>query len=201
MTNLSAEAQNLNWLLESFVDRVSGVIDAIAVSADGLLMAMSAGIGRAGADQLAAVTSGLTSLTQGAARCFGGGEVNQVVVELEGGYMFFMSIGQGSSLAVVAGKASDVGLIGYEMSMLTKRMGGVLTPLLIAELQAALPESDAGGVSCGAAVRPPVRLDPWPGDLARRRPRARHARPPRRRHAASPGRSVRRTASDPRPRR
>lgn len=139
MTNLSADAQNLNWLLESFVDRVSGVIDAVAVSADGLLMAMSAGIGRAGADQLAAVTSGLTSLTQGAARCFGGGNVNQVIVELDGGYMFFMSISQGSALAVVTAKTCDVGLVGYEMSMLAKRMGSVLSPLLIAELQAALP--------------------------------------------------------------
>jgi len=139
MSNLSAEAQNLNWLLESFVERVTGVIDAIVVSADGLLMAMSSGIGRAGADQLAAVTSGLTSLTQGAARCFGGGNVNQVVVELDGGYMFFMSISQGSALAVVSGKGSDVGLIGYEMSMMAKRMGSVLTPLLVAELQAALP--------------------------------------------------------------
>ncbi len=139
MTNLSADAQNLNWLLESFVDRVTGVIDAVAVSADGLLMAMSAGIGRAGADQLAAVTSGLTSLTQGAARCFGGGNVNQVIVELDGGYMFFMSISQGSALAVVTAKTCDVGLVGYEMSMLAKRMGTVLSPLLIAELQAALP--------------------------------------------------------------
>lgn len=139
MTNLSADAQNLNWLLESFVERVTGVIDAVAVSADGLLMAMSSGIGRAGADQLAAVTSGLTSLTQGAARCFGGGNVNQVIVELEGGYMFFMSISQGSALAVVSSKTCDVGLVGYEMSMLAKRMGSVLSPLLIAELQAALP--------------------------------------------------------------
>jgi predicted regulator of Ras-like GTPase activity (Roadblock/LC7/MglB family) len=139
MASMSAEAENLNWLLESFVDRVTGVIDTIAVSADGLLMAMSSGIGRSGADQLAAVTSGITSLTQGAARCFGGGNVNQVVVELEGGYMFFMAISHGSALAVVADKGADVGLIGYEMSMLAKRMGSVLTPLLIAELQAGLP--------------------------------------------------------------
>lgn len=139
MSSLSAEAQNMNWLLESFTERVTGVIDAIAVSADGLLMAMSSGIGRSGADQLAAVTSGLTSLTQGAARCFGGGNVNQVVVELDGGYMFFMSISHGSALAVVSEKSADVGLVGYEMSMLAKRMGTVLTPLLIAELQAGLP--------------------------------------------------------------
>lgn len=141
MTNLSADAQNLNWLLESFVDRVSGVIDAVAVSADGLLMAMSAGIGRAGADQLAAVTSGLTSLTQGAARCFGGGNVNQIVVELDEGYMLFMSISDGSSFAVLATKQCDTGLVAYEMTMLARRVGSVLTPALIVELQSLLPST------------------------------------------------------------
>jgi uncharacterized protein len=102
-------------------------------------MAMSPGIGRAGGDQFSAVASGLTSLTQGAAKCFGGGRVNQVVVELEQGFMFFMAVRDGSSLAVLARANADVGVIGYEMTMLAKRMGSVLTPLLIAELQAALP--------------------------------------------------------------
>jgi uncharacterized protein len=139
MSNLTVEATNLNWLLENFAERVSGIVDAVLVSADGLLMAMSPGIGRAGGDQFAAVASGLTSLTQGAAKCFGGGRVNQVVVELEQGFMFFMAVRDGSSLAVLARASADVGVIGYEMTMLSKRMGSVLTPLLIAELQAALP--------------------------------------------------------------
>jgi uncharacterized protein len=139
MSNLTVEATNLNWLLENFAERVSGIVDAVLVSADGLLMAMSPGIGRAGGDQFAAVASGLTSLTQGAAKCFGGGRVNQVVVELEQGFMFFMAVRDGSSLAVLARASADVGVIGYEMTMLAKRMGSVLTPLLIAELQAALP--------------------------------------------------------------
>jgi uncharacterized protein len=139
MSNLTVEATNLNWLLENFAERVSGIVDAVLVSADGLLMAMSPGIGRAGGDQFAAVASGLTSLTAGAAKCFGGGRVNQVVVELEQGFMFFMSVRDGSSLAVLARANADVGVIGYEMTMLAKRMGSVLTPLLIAELQSALP--------------------------------------------------------------
>ncbi|MEZ5255594.1 MAG: DUF742 domain-containing protein [Ilumatobacteraceae bacterium] len=74
-------------------------------------------------------------MTKGAARSFGGGDVNQVIVELEGGFMFFMSISLGSSLAVVASKSSDVGLVGYEMSMLAERMGTVLSPMLVAELR------------------------------------------------------------------
>ncbi len=135
---ISAEARNTNWLIEDFVDRIEGVVDAVVVSSDGLLMAMSEGIGRAGGDQLAAVASGLTSLTQGAARCFGGGNVEQVIVELAGGYMLFMSISDGSALAVLATKESDVGVVGYEMQMLCVRMGSVLTPALITELQMSL---------------------------------------------------------------
>ena len=136
---MSAEARNVNWLVSSFVERVPGVVDAVVVSSDGLLMAMSPGVGRAGGDQLAAVTSGLTSLTQGASRCFGGGEVEQVVVELQEGFMFFMAISGGSSLAVLATRQCDVGLVGYEMTMLVKRAGSVLTPALVGELQTALP--------------------------------------------------------------
>ena len=140
-TTMSAEATNLSWLVQNFTDEVPGVVDAAVVSADGLLMAMSSGIGRTGGDQLAAVASGLTSMTAGAARCFGGGDVSQIVVELQEGYMLFMSISDGSSFAVLSVRGCDVGLIGYEMTMLAKRMGAVLTPALIAELHAALPDA------------------------------------------------------------
>lgn len=139
MQTVSAEAANLNWLLQNFVEKIPGVIDAAVVSSDGLLMAMSPGIGRAGGDQLAAVASGLTSMTQGAARCFGGGSVNQILVELDEGYMIFMSISDGSSFAVLSAKSCDTGLVAYEMTLLARRVGAVITPALIAELQAMLP--------------------------------------------------------------
>lgn len=139
MSATNTEATNLNWLLQNFVQKVPGVVDAAVVSSDGLLMAMSPGIGRAGADQLAAVASGLTSMTHGAARCFGGGNVNQIIVELDEGFMLFMSISDGSSFAVLASRQCDTGLVAYEMTMLARRVGAVLTPALIAELQSLLP--------------------------------------------------------------
>jgi predicted regulator of Ras-like GTPase activity (Roadblock/LC7/MglB family) len=138
-TTTNTEAANLNWLLQNFVTKVPGVVDAAVVSSDGLLMAMSPGIGRAGGDQLAAVASGLTSMTAGAARCFGGGNVNQIVVELDEGYMLFMAISDGSSFAVLSTKQCDTGLVAYEMTMLARRVGTVLTPALINELQQMLP--------------------------------------------------------------
>jgi uncharacterized protein len=139
MTQLSREAQNLNWLVSNFAKNVPGAAHAIVLSVDGLLMAVSERLDRARADQLAAVASGLASLTQGAARIFGGGTVTQTVVEMEMGFLLVMSVSDGSCLAVLAAPSCDIGLIGYEMALLVARTGEVLTPELRAELQAALP--------------------------------------------------------------
>jgi uncharacterized protein len=139
MTQLSKEAQNLNWLVSNFARNVPGAAHAIVLSVDGLLMAVSERLDRARADQLAAVASGLASLTQGAARIFGGGTVTQTVVEMEMGFLLVMSVSDGSCLAVLAAPSCDIGLIGYEMALLVARTGEVLTPELRAELQAALP--------------------------------------------------------------
>ena len=68
---LSAQARNFNWLLTSFVDGTSGVTLAVAVSSDGLLMAMSNSIDRATAEQLSAIIAGMASLGHSTARCFG----------------------------------------------------------------------------------------------------------------------------------
>ncbi|HEV7451620.1 MAG TPA: roadblock/LC7 domain-containing protein [Pseudonocardiaceae bacterium] len=122
------------WLVDSFVERVPGVAHAVVVSADGLLLVASSGLPRDRADQLSAVTSGLVSLAQGAARCFEAGGVVQTVVEMERGIVLTMAISDGSSLAVLASPSCDIGLIGYEMTLLVDRAGKLLTPELRAQL-------------------------------------------------------------------
>jgi uncharacterized protein len=141
MTQLSADARNLNWLVGNFAKATPGVAHAMVVSADGLPVAFSTRLDRQRADQLAAIASGLASLTIGASRCFGGGLVKQTVVEMEGGFMFVMSISDGSCLAVLAATSCNVGVVAYEMAVLVARAGDVLTPSLRAELQASLPTS------------------------------------------------------------
>ena len=47
MTQLSREAQNLNWLVSNFAKSVPGAAHAIVLSADGLLMAVSDRLDRA----------------------------------------------------------------------------------------------------------------------------------------------------------
>ncbi len=134
MTQSSA-VQNFNWLLQRFAAETDGVLDAIAVSADGILLAASGGIDRADGEQFAAIVSGLISLTMGASRCFDFDGVDQIIVEMGRGYVFVTSIGQGSSLGVLAEKSCDLGLIAYEMTLLVERAGDVLTPALIDELK------------------------------------------------------------------
>jgi predicted regulator of Ras-like GTPase activity (Roadblock/LC7/MglB family) len=139
MPQLSSEASDLNWLVGNLANRTPGVTHAMVVSADGLPVAVSQRLDRPKADQLAAIASGLASLTQGGARCIDGGLVKQTVVEMDRGLLLVMAISDGSCLTVLAGSPCDVGVVAYEMTMLVSRAGDVLTPSLRAELQAALP--------------------------------------------------------------
>ncbi len=136
--DLSNEAAGIGFLINNFADRVAGVRDAIVVSTDGLLMAMSSGMTRESADRFAAAASGLIGLAHGAASPFGGGRVTEVIIEMEYGFIFVTGISDGSSMAVIAEGGCDVGLVGYEMARLVERCGAVLTPQLRAELQGAL---------------------------------------------------------------
>lgn len=139
MSQIDHDGRDLNWLIAGLPQRVPGVAHAVAVSADGLLLAMSEKVPRDRADQLAAIASGLVSLTLGASNCFQGGAVTQTVVEMEEGFLLVMSISDGSCLAVLSTKSCDIGQVGYEMALLADRVGAVLTPALRSELHAALP--------------------------------------------------------------
>src|SRR3954462_1160340 len=127
---LSVAARNVSWLVDNFVDRTPGVSEAVVVSSDGLPMAMSRSLDRDSADRFAAVASGLIGLSYGAAGRFGGGRVNEIIIEMEHAFIFVTGISDGSCLAVVAAATCDVGLVGYEMAVLVERVGPVLTPQL-----------------------------------------------------------------------
>lgn len=129
MTMSTGAMQNMSWLLTSFVDHVPGIAHAVAISADGLLLASSRDLPTDRAEQLAAIAAGTVSLTDGTARYFNGGRVLQTIIEMDSGYLFLMSISDGSSLAVLAARNCDVGQVGYEMALLVERVGAALVPL------------------------------------------------------------------------
>jgi predicted regulator of Ras-like GTPase activity (Roadblock/LC7/MglB family) len=139
VTTLSAEAANFSWLLDNFVKSVPDVRHTLVVSADGLLMAMSDDLDRTQGDQMSAIVAGMSSLTRGAARQLGAGEVRQAIIEMDAMFMFLMNISDGSVLAVVADASCDVGMVGYEMAMLVSRTEATLTPQLVTEMRSRLP--------------------------------------------------------------
>jgi predicted regulator of Ras-like GTPase activity (Roadblock/LC7/MglB family) len=47
---------------------------------------------------------------------------------MDNGFLFLMSISDGSSFAVLASRSCDVGQVGYEMALLVDRVGEALTP-------------------------------------------------------------------------
>lgn len=135
---LSDSARNVSWLLDTFVAQTDGVEQAVGVSSDGLLMAISSPLSRGEADRLAATISGLTSLALGAARLLAKGPLRQVITEFGGGYLLVSAIGDGSCLGVVTNAQCDLGTVGYQSTMLVRRIGQLLTPELIVELKASL---------------------------------------------------------------
>lgn len=132
---LSTKAQDFNWLLANFVKDTDGVTDAVAVSSDGLLMAMSDGLGRDDADQLAAIVAGIVSLAHGVSGRFGFDSLRLIMIEMRRGLLLVSAVSDGSCVGVLAAETCEVGLVGYEIAVLAERAGRLLTPALVAELK------------------------------------------------------------------
>jgi hypothetical protein len=131
----SVEAQNFNWLVTRFAQGTPGALGAIAVSSDGLLIAMSSDLARENADRLAVICSAVLSLAGGVSECHPLGEPDKVIVELGHGYLIVCTISIGCALGVLASKQASLGTIGYEMAMFANRASSVLTPQVIEELK------------------------------------------------------------------
>jgi predicted regulator of Ras-like GTPase activity (Roadblock/LC7/MglB family) len=134
------QSANLTWLLDDLVERVPTAQQAVVLSADGLMMGASSGIGRDDAEHLSAMAAGFQSLAKGASRHFNAGPVRQTVVEMESAFLFVTAAGQGACLAVLAASEADLGLIAYEMAMLVTRVGQNMS----APDRPAVAPSDAG---------------------------------------------------------
>ncbi|MER7417249.1 roadblock/LC7 domain-containing protein [Micromonospora peucetia] len=118
----------LDWLLANFAEQVPDVSHALAVSGDGLRLAASPHLATDQVDQLSAVISGLASLTIGAARLMSAGRVRQQIIDMDGGVMLVMAVGERALVGVLAAPGCDLGQIGYETAMLVQRVAEALEP-------------------------------------------------------------------------
>ncbi len=131
---------DLGFVLDSFVGEIEGVRFAQTVSADGIHLASSACTDREQLDTFAAIASGLASLADGTVDLFDAGSVTRHIVEASNGWVLLSRISNTASIGVVAEKTADLGLVGYEMALLSKRLGTVLSPDVVNRLKRSIAD-------------------------------------------------------------
>lgn len=179
-----SRAGRLAAALDEFVRSSPDVEAAAVVSFDGLPMA-SALPDDIEEDRLGAMSAALLSLGEQAAIGLGRGQLNQVFVEGDHGFVFLMSAQDQAVLAAVASRSAKIGFMLFEMRRAAKRIGQVLAePAQAAPAQAAPAQAAPVSASTGAngsgeramapaaaststASNPPAAGTPPPLDLVR----------------------------------
>lgn len=135
--NVLAPDGGLGFIIQSFVNDTEGVSFAQTVSADGMHLAASSGYNEANHETFAAIASGLASLTEGAVKNFGLGDFTRQIIEATHGWILVARVSETASMGVVADADVDLGMVGYEMTLLAQRLGDVLSPDLVEQLKSA----------------------------------------------------------------
>lgn len=117
MTHAVVTTDTLVEKLDEFVNRVSAAEHAVALSPDGLLLAVSQGVDRELAEQLSSVVAGLQALALSAARYAGSGGVRQVIVQMHEAFLFVTATRGGAILAVQFAGDTDVDTMAYEVAV------------------------------------------------------------------------------------
>jgi Roadblock/LC7 domain len=68
-------------------------------------------------------------LSRGVGTTFDKGLVQQVVVELEYGYLVVTEGGEGACLALLASVTADLGMVAYEMNVIVQQVGSTLSAI------------------------------------------------------------------------
>lgn len=120
-----SKAQRLASALDDFIRSSPDVEAAAVVSFDGLPMA-SALPDSMEEDRVGAMSAALLSLGEQAAIGLGRGQLNQVFVEGEHGFVFLMSAKDQAVLAAVARRSAKIGFMLFEMRRAAGTIGDVL---------------------------------------------------------------------------
>ena len=184
MTKAEAMAAALNEFLD-----VSWEVEAAAVvSPDGLPMA-SALPPDVEEDRLAAMSASLLTLGERAAHNLNRGELSQVLVEGERGYVLLMAAGPSAVLVAVTSHDAKVGLVLFEMKKAVESIAAVMdgsfrqagtasqTEIAIDAVALGEPDVIAGVSEAGAPPAPPERIwgsgsSEWQSGTAKPQPAA-----------------------------
>lgn len=157
MDDFTAErlAAALDGLLRSSAD-----IEAAAIiSFDGLAMASALPAGM-DEDRLGAMSAALLSLGEQAVVGLGRGELRQLFVEGDHGFVFLMSAGGHAVLAAVATSAAKIGWVLFEMRRVATTVGDLLSRPAAAAPSApsSEPSSEPSGDALAAVAS---QAPPW----------------------------------------
>jgi predicted regulator of Ras-like GTPase activity (Roadblock/LC7/MglB family) len=119
------KAERLADSLNDFISSSPDVEAAAVVSFDGLAMA-SALPDDMDEDRLGAMSAALLSLGEQAASGLGRGELSQVFVEGEHGFVFLMSAKDEAVLAAVTSRQAKIGFMLFEMRRAAEVIGALL---------------------------------------------------------------------------
>lgn len=122
-------------LINGFASSVPGVTHALLLSSDGFPLTASEAVTSDGAEQLAAIASGLLGLARNSAAIFGKGSCELIIIRLSRGYFLFMGIGEYAGLAVLTSARCNMKAVAYEMTQLVDTAAGALTPKARADLR------------------------------------------------------------------
>ncbi|MPZ70318.1 MAG: hypothetical protein GEU71_12450 [Actinobacteria bacterium] len=148
----SSRADRLAEVLDGFLGDAPEIQAAAVVSVDGLPMA-SALPPDVEEERLAAMSAALHTLGERAATGLGKGDLEQVFVEAEDGYVVLMAAGEGAVLVTVADRDAKAGLVIFEMRKTASRVAEIMNG------EATAPEAPLRGVPQDEVFEPAGSLD------------------------------------------
>jgi predicted regulator of Ras-like GTPase activity (Roadblock/LC7/MglB family) len=120
-----------DWMIGE-VSGVRGVLHVVVTTADGIVTARSPQTTREDAERLGAACAGLYSIGLSISSEFksefssGSGDTRQVMIDLDGGFLFVRRAADGSRLAVVTDSTVEPAVIGQQMARQVLKIGSNL---------------------------------------------------------------------------
>ncbi|MBL1087569.1 roadblock/LC7 domain-containing protein [Streptomyces actinomycinicus] len=116
------DVRPLDQCMNELVGLVKGIRHAVLISRDARLIAASSGLSGGDAENLASAAHGMRTVADELGRLSRAGAVLHAMVETEHAFLSLAAVPYGRSLAVISDAGADIGRIGYEMTLLVKRV-------------------------------------------------------------------------------
>ncbi|MEV0269906.1 roadblock/LC7 domain-containing protein [Hamadaea sp. NPDC050747] len=115
-------------ILTQLASQVPTISHAVAMSADGLLLASTPRLSRDQAEKLCASVAGEVALARSTADFLQAGDHQYSMVVMRDGVLVVQPTPDGSTLAALAPQAADAGQLAFHLADLAQRIGQQLSP-------------------------------------------------------------------------